>query len=163
MNLIILTSETAKELRIKLLKENNICPLCNEIIENPVLDHQHMTNKEIIGENGAGLVRGVLCNTCNAFLGKIENNYKRFKIKDIKLFLKNASKYLEQENLNYVYPSESKRLKKIFKKSIYNKLIKEITLNSKNKDINYHKSKIKYNKYITKTLEKLLIKYKIEF
>jgi hypothetical protein len=38
-----------------------------------VLDHDHST----------GVIRAVLHRSCNALLGKVENNYKRYGIKDI--------------------------------------------------------------------------------
>lgn len=50
--------------------QQGVCFVCRR---NPVgrrlsTDHSHET----------GLVRGLLCNRCNALLGKIENNFKRF-------------------------------------------------------------------------------------
>ena len=70
------TSEV-KEIREKILKkQDNKCKLCNDPIteESGIsLDHQHMTSKETIGEDGAGLVRGVLCRACNVMEGKIWN------------------------------------------------------------------------------------------
>lgn len=163
MELKILNSESAKILRNKIIDENPICPLCSKNIENPVLDHKHAKKSENIGENGAGLVRGVICRECNIFLGKMENNYKRYKIENLSEFLLNASKYLTKEALEYVYPSEASKLKTILTKSAYNKIIKDYSkkINKNPKDLI---KKIKYNKFLNKKLKEILIDlYNINF
>lgn len=163
MELKILNSESAKILRNELLNENPICPLCLKNIENPVLDHKHAKKSENIGENGAGLVRGVICRECNIFLGKMENNYKRYKIENLPEFLLNASKYLTKGTLGYVYPSEASKLKPILTKSAYNKIIKDYSkkINKNPKDLI---KKIKYNKFLNKKLKEILIDlYNINF
>lgn len=163
MELKILNSESAKILRNKLLIENPVCSLCLKNIENPVLDHKHAKKSENIGENGAGLVRGVICRECNIFLGKMENNYKRYKIENLSEFLLNASKYLAKEPLEYVYPSEASKLKTILTKSAYNKIIKDYSkkINKNPKDLI---KKIKYNKFLNKKLKEILIDlYNINF
>ena len=137
-----LTASSAKLLKQQLLESNPKCPLCGNEIKKPVLDHQHMTNSETIGENGAGLVRGVICDQCNAFLGKIENNSKRFGIQNLPNFLILAAKYLEADNLPYIHPNETKRLKEKCMKSDYNKFVKFYALN-KNIDLNIVKAKFK--------------------
>lgn len=147
------------KLKESLLRKNPYCPLCNEEIKKPVMDHQHITSKEVLGANGAGLIRGVICNNCNQLLGKIENNSKRFLIKDLPKFLENVVKYLEQDNLPYIHPLETKRLKIQVKKTDYNKAIKAFALKY-NKTIQYTKNKFKYSKYLTKTLESLFDKVK---
>ena len=156
--LIILNPKTAKELRDS--KIGSICPLCGSEIFNPVLDHKHSKRNETIGFQGAGLVRNVICSTCNVFLGKIENNYKRYRIQNLSDFLRNAADYLEADTTPYVYPSEAKKLKEIFPKSLYNKLIKAIHLDTK-KDINSIKKKIKYTKYLNQKTKDLLISYNL--
>ena len=149
-----LTANSQNRLKLDLLNKSNICPLCENPIEKPVLDHQHMTSKESVGFNGAGLVRGIICNSCNTMLGKIENNSRRFMIKDLIKYLQNTIKYLQQDNLPYIHSSETFRLKTLLKKSIYNKMIKEYILKSgKTKD--YALKKYPYNKYLTKNLKKL--------
>lgn len=154
-----LTYSEMVTLRNKLLYKNPICPLCETKILKPVMDHQHITSKEVLGENGAGLIRGVICNNCNQLLGKIENNSKRFLIKDLPKFLENVVKYLEQDNLPFIHPTETKRLKIQVKKSEYNKAIKAFALKY-NKTIEYTKNKYKYSKYLTKSLETLFEKIK---
>lgn len=156
-----LTQSTQNALKANLIEECSICPLCGNELQKPVLDHQHLTNAETIGVNGAGLVRGVVCNQCNAFLGKLENNSKRFGIVDLPSFLINAAKYLQQDNLPYIHSSETRRLRVKFGKAEYNKLIKAYCLKTgKSKD--YAIKKYPYNKYLTKTLKKLQESINIE-
>jgi len=153
---IELNSKTLKELRDKLYEENYICPICNEVIEynNVVLDHQHKTYKDQeIGEDGAGLVRGILCRNCNSFEGKVSNSFRRLglhKKTDISTVLRGLADYLEQDNLEYVHPREVPKPKKL-KKSSYNKLVKISTVKVP-----------KYTRNYTKALEKLFIRFKIE-
>lgn len=55
--------------------------------KDPVLDHCHST----------GAVRGTLHRSCNALLGKVENNHARFGVSKSSLpaFLHGAAKYLQ--------------------------------------------------------------------
>ena len=129
-NIIFLKSSQIKEIRNKILKEQNyICPLCGKEIreEDAVLDHQHMRKSDKIGLNGNGLVRGVLHRTCNAVEGKIENSIKRYlgnlDIEDKLNFLSNLIEYYKKENYNYVHPNEFSEPK--ISKRQYNKLKKE--------------------------------------
>lgn len=151
MKFEILTAKTLKELKLSLLPCK--CPLCGkDLTISDALDHQHMTSKEIPGENGAGLIRGLLCSNCNVFLGKIENNHKRYCVKDLIQWLRNCANYLEQPNLPYLHPKESFRLKEKISKSDYNKIVKCLKQNGKNKKI----PKYPKNGYITKELKNLL-------
>lgn len=152
-DLTILTASSQNQLKIELLAKTRVCPLCENPIIKPVLDHQHMISKETIGQNGAGLVRGVICSSCNTMLGKIENNSRRFQIKNLILYLGNVSKYLQQDNLPYIHSTESKRLKETLKKSDYNKMVKDYSLKS-GKDKIWILKKYPYNKYLTKNLKK---------
>jgi len=134
-----------KPLRDKLIQQqNNICPICGNIINNPVLDHEH--RKKI---KGSGLVRGVICRNCNVYLGKIENSCKRFgfSLEELPDILVNISNYLKVKT-NYIHPSEE--VKRKLKKSSYNKLLK------------VHPKAPKYTGRWTKTLTKLFNKYNIE-
>ena len=148
-----LTVKEAGDLKLSLLKQNSKCPLCGCEVQSPVLDHQHLTNKDTIGDNGSGLVRGVLCNTCNVLLGKIENNSKRYLKTDLCDFLRNAANYLESDNLPFIHPRETKRLKEICKKSDYNKFIRNAVKNGKDKE--KMMKKYKYAKYYNKSLNEL--------
>ena len=152
-------TKDVKPLRDKLIKEqNNKCPICARELTNPVLDHSH--KKKI---KGTGLVRGVICSTCNIFLGKIENNCARYKIdiNELPNVLRNMANYLEKEHLPYVHPKEVER--KVLKKSSYNKLISAIKKDMKSNKPN--KTKIrrlpKYSKKLNKKLESLFKKYNI--
>jgi hypothetical protein len=64
--------------------------LCKLPLLKPVLDHDH----------GTGAVRGVLHNGCNAVLGKIENSYKRYGVRDLAAFLYGAAPYLQAHASN---------------------------------------------------------------
>jgi len=55
-----------------------------------VLDHDHHT----------GAVRDALHRGCNALLGKIENNYKRYGVWHLKPFLAGAGDYLQRHSEN---------------------------------------------------------------
>lgn len=60
--------------------------------KDPVLDHCHTT----------GAVRGTLHRSCNALLGKVENNHARFGLSKANLpaFLHGAAKYLQIHTTN---------------------------------------------------------------
>lgn len=148
-----------KILREKILQEqNNICPITNKTILNPVLDHEH---KKRLG--GTGLIRSVIDRTTNIFLGKIENNCKRYGIslKELPNILRNIADYLENdyykcdENHYYIHPSEKEKQQKI-KKSCYNNLKKK-----------YLKSSIKrkfpeYTGNLSKNLERFFKELDVE-
>lgn len=111
-----------KKIRDKLCEEQNwICPICKRPIDNPVLDHQH--KKRI---KGSGLVRGVLCRSCNVFIAKAENNCIRYAIGYDKLpsVLRAIADYLEKDHTCYIHSSEKPKEQKL-KKSSYNQLKKE--------------------------------------
>lgn len=103
-------------LRKELLEsQNNIDLITGQELkyEDSVVDHKHREYAgQKIGENGAGLIRGVLDRRINAFEGKIFNAYKRYgvdKVADIPLpeLLRKVADYLESNTTNYIYPSEA--------------------------------------------------------
>ena len=156
-NLIQLKTTEVQEFRDKLLQEqNNRCKICNkEITENSgiALDHQHRFSKEPIGENGAGLIRGVLCRNCNLLEGKIWNQSRRFGIsnkQDLVQWLHSLIDYLESDPTNYIHPSEKPK-RPLLKKREYNKLCK--ILDEKNL------KKPAYTKYLTKEIAEKFEKY----
>jgi hypothetical protein len=55
-----------------------------------VLDHDHAT----------GAIRATLHRSCNALLGKIENNYKRYGVASLAAFCNGASAYLQAHVTN---------------------------------------------------------------
>ena len=81
-----------------LLRQNQRCALCNELIEDDaVLDHCHKTGK----------IRKVLHRGCNLMLGKIENAMPRTRItaRRLEAFAINLMRYLEQEYEDIVHPT----------------------------------------------------------
>jgi hypothetical protein len=104
-------------IRDELLKDqNNKCCLCGgEITEKSgvALDHQHMFKSETIGEDGAGLIRGVLCRACNAVEGRIWNNMKRYlnvsSVDERIKWLDSLIQYYKKEPLPLIHPSEKKK------------------------------------------------------
>ena len=108
-------------LRLKLLmKQEGKCAICGCVPDIPCLDHHH--KKRIYG---SGLIRGVLCNNCNVFIAKIENNASRYGISkgELTTRLSQVIAYLEHEHYPYLHPSEAPKKKKLMKNS-YNELMK---------------------------------------
>ena len=162
--MIILKQKDIKPLREKLHKEQNyICPICKEKIplEQVTLDHQHKLFKDqLLSENGAGEVRGVLCFQCNSAEGMFFNKFKRQGLhkKDISYtdWLRNLADYLDQDNLEFIHPTEVPK-KPDVSKSNYNKLKKAyLESNKKAKFPVYPKSK-----KLTKKLDELFCEFKI--
>lgn len=144
-----LLSSQVKFIRDCLLeKQRGKCPLCGRAVEMPTLDHYHGKK-----QFGSGLVRGVICNTCNRMTGVVENNLIRNGIdySDAPQFLRCLSDYLENKRERYIHPTEKIKNPKLMKSS-YNKLVKAIG----------GKQKVPgYNGKLTKQLEKLYEKYGI--
>ena len=116
--------------RKKLLEEQgNMCAICKLECRKYVLDHQHKRRRsDPNGVNGAGLVRGVLCDGCNRTEGKIWNASHRFgKHHMLPQLLRNMADYLEQDNHPWIHPSEKPRPKKVFKRkyNVLRKIMKE--------------------------------------
>jgi hypothetical protein len=85
------------------------CALCSLTcsLEEAVADHCHTS----------GAMRAVLHRGCNALLGKVENNYKRYGLKNVAAFLNGAAAYLQLHATNrtgMIHPTykdaEGKRL-----------------------------------------------------
>lgn len=127
------------------------CPICKNTINDPCLDHEH--KKRI---KGSGLVRGVLCRSCNVFIAKSENNCIRYGIpySILPTILRNMADYLEQKQYPYIHPSEAPKPRKL-KKQSYNNLVKRLSENGR-KIPQYPRSGI-----LTKRLEELFKKYSI--
>ena len=161
--LIQLKSKEVKELRDKILQEQNgICPLCKMLIKEgeEALDHQHKTKAENIGESGAGLIRGVLCRNCNVAEGRILHQYKRAGVylKNFPDFLRNLADYLEEDNQHFVHPSEAPKAPRLGKNAFkqLQKLYKEKYPRRK-KGLQYPK-----NGKVTITWERLFEEFGIE-
>ena len=130
-NLRQLKSTEVKQLRDEILEEQEgICCLCEEPITEDTgisLDHQHKTSKETIGEDGAGLVRGVLCRACNVWEGKIWNNTQRYRqpksVQDRIDMLNKLVQYYEGGTYDIIHHTEKEKEPTVSKRN-YNKLKK---------------------------------------
>ena len=138
-----------------LLEQSGICPICKSDCRTPVLDHEHKK-----GLKGSGLIRGVLCSSHNVFLGKIENNCRRYGIslEELPNVLRNIADYLEAPHKPYIHPSERPK-KKILLKSSFNRLISAIKKSGCEKDI---KKIPNYTGNVTKLITEMATKYNIE-
>jgi hypothetical protein len=119
-----LTASDVPIYRRNILKmQKGYCPICMRPAHSPVLDHSH---RKRIG--GSGLIRGVLCRSCNVFLAKSENNSTRYGIssKELPNTLRAMAEYLEKPHMPYIHPSEKPREPKLTKIS-YNRLKKKMT------------------------------------
>lgn len=95
-----LTARTLKTWReTTLAKQGNKCAICGLPLAtaDAVGDHDHDT----------GNMRGVVHRSCNALLGKVENNYKRYGVKSLPAFLHGAVRYLDPGRPQHpeVYPT----------------------------------------------------------
>ena len=73
-------------------KQANACALCKLPCSalDAVLDHDH----------SSGAIRGTLHRTCNALLGKVENNYRRYGVKNLGAFCAGLAPYLQAHTTN---------------------------------------------------------------
>jgi hypothetical protein len=88
-----LTHSAIKTVRDQqIIQQGNKCALCGlpGVATDPVLDHCHKS----------GAVRGTLHRSCNALLGKVENNAARFGVRSLPAFLHGAGKYLQIHTTN---------------------------------------------------------------
>lgn len=160
MNLIQLEqSELAEFKKKKYQEQNGICPLLGIKVplEQMACDHKHRTKAETIGENGCGLIRGLIHLQANSLEGKISNGFKRYGLHKFGIslpdFLRNLADYLENAKTNLIHPSEKAKKQKITK-TCYNKLAK--VARGKEKLPSYPKSG-----KLTVKLEKLFLKYNV--
>ncbi len=74
------------------LKQHCTCALCKLpcSADQAVLDHDHIT----------GAVRATLHRSCNALLGKVENNFKRYGVQNLAAFCQGLAPYLQQHSVN---------------------------------------------------------------
>ena len=124
-----LKSTEVTDLRNKILDEQHgKCALCDCTINNETgysLDHQHKTAKETIGEDGAGLVRGVLCRACNVWEGKIWNSTRRYRqpenVQDRIGMLTRLVEYYQKGTYNVIHHTEKLKEPTVSKRN-YNSL-----------------------------------------
>jgi len=153
-------------LRAQILKDQNgCCALCGEPITEKSgisLDHQHGKKSEINGEDGKGLIRGVLCRGCNVEEGKIWNSMNRYlqpeNVQNRIEWLESLIEYYKTPNYNRIHPSEVPKNPK-FTKRCYLKLKKEYLLSSKRGKFPNYTGKL--TKPLTKLFE--LFKIKVEY
>jgi hypothetical protein len=86
------TTEVAGKRQEMYLAQAGRCGLCQfHIIKGEdVLDHDHST----------GAIRGVLHRSCNALLGKVENNYRRHGVKNLAAWAHGVPGYLQYHTVN---------------------------------------------------------------
>lgn len=80
------------------IQQGGRCAVCQLPLTKPVLDHDHVT----------GAVRAVLHNGCNALLGKVENNHKRYGVVNLAAFANGIASYLQRHTINqtgYLHPT----------------------------------------------------------
>ena len=89
--------------RLELIEEQHgICPLCEEVINDPVLDHSHKKDE--------GWVRGTICRLCNLYLSRIENQRSRYHMQDdrkLSIFLNNVVDYINIKT-DMIHPTHGK-------------------------------------------------------
>lgn len=132
-----ITRREMDELRSQILKEQDYrCAICKKNLrdepKNQNVDHQHCFKHEALGDQGAGLVRGILCRNCNAMEGKIWNNTHRYGLVDPEDCVGSRIRWLESVIRYYndnqihkervLHPKE--RRPERLSKSEYNRLIK---------------------------------------
>lgn len=121
-----------KELRHQQwLKQWCECPILKQKIsyEEAVIDHKHKTKAEKLGEEGKGLLRGVLHFQANSWEGKVTNAFKRYGLHkfDVSLSqaLRNLADYIENPPMKpeWIHPNERPKAKKIGKRD-FNQICK---------------------------------------
>ena len=162
MDLKPLKHSEIKETKRRILESQGFrCAICGKPLEldQSVLDHQHKFRKsDPNGENGNGLIRGVLCNACNPSEGKIFNalnRYLQIKTDSERIqWLENLIEYYSKPKYPYIHPTEIPKEPDVSKKN-FNKLNK-LYLETHKKPLEYPKSK-----KLTKPLKALFEKYNI--
>jgi hypothetical protein len=111
----VLTWSKLAAFRVQLAEvQRGLCPVCGRVIQRPCLDHHH---RRRLG--GTGLIRGVLCSSCNVFVAKSENNCVRYGIRlaELPTILRSVATYLEQPPLPFLHPSEAPPVPKLQRRS----------------------------------------------
>lgn len=129
--LVQLTYAAFKNLRgQQWLKQNKTCPILKQPLpyNKAVFDHKHKLKAETIGQDGKGLLRGVVHNQANVMEGKITNMYKRYglhKLISLPELLRNIADYIENPPMEqkYIHPMERPKEKALGKRD-FNKICK---------------------------------------
>lgn len=130
-NLTQMKEKDIAPLREKLLLEQEgKCLLSGEDItgfDGNSLDHQHKFRYQTNGEDGNGLIRGVLSREMNVLEGKIWNSCNRYlnpkSVQERIDFLQRLIAFYERGTLPFIHPSEKVKELKVSKRN-YNKLAK---------------------------------------
>jgi len=150
--LIQLKTSDLQRIRKELLIEQDYkCPITGlDLTESSPVDHKHKLFKDQeIGQDGAGLVRGVIDHNVNSFEGKLFNAHRRMGLHklDISLsdILRNLADYYDNYLTNYIHPREKLKEKKVSKRN-YNKLKREYNLKIRKKKFPEYPSSSKLTK-----------------
>lgn len=142
-------------------KNNLICPICKKKrnLGDFVVDHQHKSKSEINGENGAGMVRGVICFMCNSTEGRMLSKFKMSGLnRNVEFvdYLRSLADYLDQPTTQFIHPSEKPKEPKLMKRP-FAKIAKAYSLEfPKKKPLEYPKTG-----KATKLIKELSEKYDI--
>ena len=125
-----ITYKELKELRYEQwLKQQGECPILKQKIKyrESVFDHKHKTKAEKLGEEGKGLLRGVIHFQANIMEGKIVRIYKRYglnKFMPLPQLLRSIAHYIENPPMRpeYIHPNE-REFKKLGKRD-FNRICK---------------------------------------
>ena len=101
---------------IKLRKEATKCAMTGKDIVNPVIDHIHMNECELMGINPdyAGKTRGVISNSSNLALGWIMKEARALDI-TVNDYLDMIKEYVNKAPLsNHIYPKHLSDIRKYF-------------------------------------------------
>lgn len=147
MNYIQLKTSDIKTIKRELLKNQGFKDAItgkNLDEEHSVLDHQHkLCKSQPIGEDGAGLVRGVLDRQVNVAEGKICNALRRYcgicTVQERIDFLEKLVYYYRTYKTSYIHPSERQSEPKVSKR-LYNQKKKLYETKFKRKFPDYPKS-----------------------
>jgi len=104
--------------------QKGICPILKIKIDykDAVFDHKHKNKSEQIGEDGKGLLRGVIHFQANSWEGKVTNAFKRYGLHKFGISLpealRNLADYIECPPLKekIVHPNERSKAKKLGKR-----------------------------------------------
>lgn len=102
------------------LEKDNICPICRKTVVQPVVDHQH--KKKV---KGTGYVRNNICNTCNTFIAKMENNCKRHNISNENMprILNYMAEFFTEQQFRIIHYTDKEKRQQL-KKTEINKILK---------------------------------------
>lgn len=112
-------------------KQEGICPILKLPVryKDTVFDHKHKTKAEPLGEDGKGLLRGILHFQANSWEGKVTNAFKRYGLHKFNISLpealRNLADYIENPPMKqeYIHPNERPKPKKLGKRD-FNRIVK---------------------------------------